>query len=102
MKVQTTTTVRVRGRGETKQKAFAAALSSVQRTVLDQNANNILLRIQPLDVAVVKAIEVKRREKFFFFFFPRDRVMYDIILDVEIDVTTIDVQEIEFELHNKN
>jgi uncharacterized protein (TIGR03578 family) len=97
MKEQTTTTVQVRGRGETKQKAFAAALNGVQKAVLNQNANNILLRIQPLDVAVVKAIKTVRREKFFFFFFPRDRVTYDITLDVEIDVTTIDVETIEFE-----
>lgn len=101
MKVQTTTTVQVRGRGDTKQKAFAAALNSVQRTVLGQNANNILLSIKPLDVTVVKATKMVRREKFFFFFFPRDRVMYDITLDVDIDVTTIDVEEIEFELINK-
>lgn len=102
MKQQTITTVQVNGRGDTKQKAFAAALSNVQRTVLGQNENNIILSIKPLDVTVVKAVKTVRREKFFFFFFPRDRVVYDITLDIQIDVTTLDVQEIEFELNNKN
>lgn len=101
MKIQQQTTIQVRGRGETKQKAFAAALGSVQRTVMGENSQNILLRIEPRDVRVVKAVKNVRREKFFFFFFPRDRVVFDVTLDIDVDVTILDIQEIEFDLQNK-
>ncbi len=67
MKEQYTTSVKVEGKGDSKAKAFASALANVQGAVL-KSTNNILLRIEPQDVSVVKAEEKITKEKFLFFF----------------------------------
>ncbi|CRH35998.1 hypothetical protein BN1183_CJ_00860 [Pantoea ananatis] len=66
MKETFTTSVAVSGKGDTKAKAFADALSRVQHEVL-RNANKILLRIEPQDVKVVRARERVTTEKFLSF-----------------------------------
>lgn len=100
MKLQQQMSVRVHGRGDTHQKAFADALSSVQRTIL-KDTSNIILRIEPVDVSVVKAQKSVKKEKFLFFFLARERELYSITLDVVVDLTMINTQEIQFELTNK-
>lgn len=54
MKEQFTTTVSVKGKGESKARAFADALSHVQAAVM-KTSPHILLRIEPQDVKVVRA-----------------------------------------------
>lgn len=56
MKEQYTTSVKVEGKGDSKAKAFASALANVQGAVL-KSTGNILLRIEPQDVSVLKAEE---------------------------------------------
>lgn len=51
MKKSIETVVRVTGQGDTKQKAIADALNSIQKTVLI-NSTDIILRIEPKDVEV--------------------------------------------------
>ncbi|GKX54499.1 hypothetical protein SOASR030_06110 [Leminorella grimontii] len=96
MKERLETSVRVSGRGDTKQKAIADALSAVQRTVLKESSN-IILRIEPVNVEVVQATVKTSHEKFLFFFLPRKRELYSVVLDVALDVTLLNVQEIHFE-----
>ncbi|SQI40486.1 Uncharacterised protein [Leminorella richardii] len=96
MKERLETSVRVSGRGDTKQKAIADALSAVQRTVLKESSN-IILRIEPVDVEVVQATVKVTNEKFLFFFLPRKRELYSVVLDVALDVTLLNVQEIHFD-----
>jgi uncharacterized protein (TIGR03578 family) len=55
MKEQFTTTVRVKGKGEAKARAFADALNHVQAAVMKASPH-ILLRIEPQDVQVVQAL----------------------------------------------
>ncbi|PPS64825.1 hypothetical protein CRX72_05080 [Pantoea sp. BRM17] len=62
----------MQGKGDTKAKAFADALSGVQQQVL-RNSQKLLLRIEPLDVRVLHARVRTRREKFLFFFLARER-----------------------------
>ncbi|MBF4244101.1 DUF4312 family protein [Vibrio anguillarum] len=95
MKEQLTTKVTVSGKGETKQQAFAAALSQVQPTLLKNNAK-VLLRIKPLDVNVLQAEEKVKREKFLFFFLARDRRQYSVKLEVTVSLTHIDVEQVDF------
>lgn len=95
MKEQLTTRVTVSGKGETKQQAFAAALSQVQPTLLKNNAK-VLLRIEPLDVNVLQAEEKVKREKFLFFFLARDRRQYSVKLEVTVSLTHIDVEQVDF------
>ncbi|MDR0806714.1 MAG: DUF4312 family protein [Enterobacteriaceae bacterium] len=96
MKEHLKTSVRVSGRGDTKQKAIADALSSVQRTVL-KDSSNIILRIEPLEVEVISATVKVTKEKFLFVFFPRNRELYSVVLDVALDVSLLNVQEIHFD-----
>ncbi|MCW7761624.1 DUF4312 family protein [Photorhabdus luminescens] len=96
MKKYLKTSVRVNGQGDTKQQAIADALNSVQRKVLKET-NNIILRIEPQNVEIVSAAIKVINEKFLFFFFPRKREFYSVILDVALDVTLLNIQEIHFE-----
>ncbi|OOE49418.1 DUF4312 family protein [Salinivibrio kushneri] len=95
MKEQLTTRVIVSGKGETKQQAFAAALSQVQPTLLKNNTK-VFLRIEPLDVSVLQAEEKVKREKFLFLFLPRDRRQYSVKLEVTVSLTLIDAEQADF------
>ncbi|OCG67668.1 cytoplasmic protein [Gilliamella sp. Nev5-1] len=95
MKKQEQILVRVKGHCDSKQRTFSNALSQVQKEVL-KNTNNILLRIEPIDIQVVSAIEKIVMERFLFIFLPRKKTFYEITLDVSVNVTFIDLNDIEF------
>lgn len=95
MKQQFTATVRVSGKGDTKSKAFADALSHVQGEVL-KTSPHILLRIEPQDVQVIEAEVATRKEAFLFFFLKRNRSAYRVILDVTVNVTAINLESVTF------
>lgn len=95
MKKSQQITVRVKGNGDSKQRAFAAALAQVQREVL-KNTSNIILRIEPLDVQVICATEELSTEKFLFFFLARKKTFYELTLDVAIELSFVDMSEITF------
>ncbi|MBW7981652.1 DUF4312 family protein [Enterobacillus tribolii] len=95
MKESITTTVTVSGKSNTKQKAFAAALSSVQGQIL-RETDKVLLRIEPEDVRVIRAEEKITTEKFLFFFLPRKKKEYSVTLEITVSVTSIDTDKIDF------
>ncbi|MEB6334166.1 DUF4312 family protein [Serratia rhizosphaerae] len=95
MKEQYTTSVTVAGKGDTKAKAFASALANVQGAVL-KSTSNILLRIEPQDVSVLSAEEKITKERFLFFFLPRERKSYAVSLEVTINVTVINTEKVVF------
>ena len=97
MKEQFTTTVNVSGRGDSKGKAFADALSRVQNTVL-KSTDKILLRIEPVDVQVLKATLRVNTERFLFFFLPRDKRVYSVELAITVNVSVIDTEQVDFSL----
>ncbi len=72
MKEQFTTTVRVKGKGDAKARAFADALNHVQ------------------------AQEAVRKEAFLFFFLRRERRTYSVELDVTVNVTAINLDQVDF------
>ena len=95
MKEQFTTTVRVKGKGDAKTPAFADALNNVQAAVM-KDTPHILLRIEPQDVQVVHAHEAVRKEAFLFFFLRRERRTYSVELDVTVNVTAINLDNVDF------
>ncbi|MDR5014777.1 DUF4312 family protein [Aeromonas veronii] len=95
MKENFTTQVIVNGKGMTRQQAFASALSQVQPSLLKDN-QQVLLRIEPVDVQVLKAEESVRVEKFLFFFLPRQRREYRVQLEIKVQVTSLDVAKVTF------
>ena len=97
MKEDFTTQVIVNGKGATRQQAFAAALSQVQHTLLKDNPR-VMLRIEPVEVQVLKAEESVRVEKFLFFFLPRQRREYRVQLETTVKVTSLDADKVTFTL----
>ncbi|EGT4355110.1 DUF4312 family protein [Cronobacter sakazakii] len=95
MKEQFTTTVRVKGKGDTRARAFADALNQVQAAVIKASPH-ILLRIEPQDVQVVHARETVRKEAFLFFFLRRERRAFSVELDVTVNVTAINLDKVDF------
>lgn len=95
MKEQFTTRVTVSGRGDSREKAFADALSRVQSSVL-KSSGKVLLRIEPLDVQVIHARESVRQEKFLFFFLARERRSYSVELEITVSVSAIDTDKVNF------
>jgi len=95
MKEQFTTTVNVSGKGDSKGKAFADALSRVQNTVL-KSTSKILLRIEPIDVQVMRATQSVKTEKFLFFFLARERRLYSVDLAITVNVSVIDAEQVDF------
>ncbi len=95
MKQHYETQVIVQGKGDSKAKAFADALSRVQQEVL-RTSQKLLLRIEPLDVRVLHASVRTRTEKFLFFFLPRVRHHYSVELEISVSVTVIDMESVPF------
>ena len=86
--------VTVEGEGDSKQHAFASALGQIQKRMMQES--EVILRIEPIEVEVIKAIEKTYKERFLFFFFPRKRTSYHVELEVTVSVTTLQVSEVEF------
>ena len=86
--------VTVEGEGDSKQHAFASALGQIQKKMMQES--EVILRIEPIEVEVIKAIEKTYKERFLFFFFPRKRTSYHVVLEVTVSVTTLRVGEVEF------
>ena len=95
MKENFTTQVIVNGKGTTRQQAFAAALSQVQHCLLKDNPR-VMLRIEPVEVQVLKAEESVRVEKFLFFFLPRQRREFRVQLEITVKVCRLDVDKVDF------
>ncbi|MNR61358.1 hypothetical protein D3C85_1830950 [compost metagenome] len=70
-------------------------MANVQGTIL-KSTNNVLLRIEPQDVKVLKAEERTTKEKFLFFFLPRERKNYSVTLEITVNVTIINTEKVVF------
>ncbi|MCH3669361.1 DUF4312 family protein, partial [Enterococcus faecium] len=71
-----------------------SALAEIQNKIMEQS--NVLLRIEPVNVDILKAVENKYTERFLFFFFPRQRISYEVELSVTVAVTEIKLADISF------
>ena len=87
--------IQVEGTGKEKNLAFANALNQIHNRVLKEK-NDVIVRIEPLDIQVVKAEQETFTERFFFFFLPRTRADYRVLLDVEVEITLIEMETIPF------
>lgn len=88
-------TVRIEGKGPSKELAIANAFNKIQKEVM-QKYGKIMLRLEPIDAHIIRAEAVTYTEKFLFVFFPRKRKNYAVTLDVEIEISYMDSEEIEF------
>lgn len=93
-------TVKVQGQGETKQQAFAAALADIQKQLVG-NEKQTMLQIVPVAVAPIQLDETTYKERFLFFFFPRTRTTYSVTLEVTVQVNSIDLSALTFNVHKQ-
>ncbi|GCF92278.1 hypothetical protein NRIC_01690 [Enterococcus florum] len=85
----------VEGKGESKTAAFSDALNKIQKQVL-KGSQDVILRIEPKEVTVLSAEEQQYTERFLFFFMPRKRVDYAVKLKVEVELSTIQMNNVVF------
>lgn len=90
-----TKTLIVSGKGDTKQSAFASALSTIQKQVMEKN-EDVMLQITPVSVQVVSAKAQTYTERFLFLFLPRKRSVYRVKLEVTVAITQIKMDQINF------
>jgi uncharacterized protein (TIGR03578 family) len=57
-----------------------------------------MLRIEPVEVRVLKAEESVRVEKFLFFFLPRQRREFRVQLEITVKVSSLDADKVTFTL----
>lgn len=88
--------VLVSGKGDKKVSAFSSALNEVSKKVLKESSE-VLLRIEPKAVTVISAEEQLFTERFLFFFFPRKRTVYNVQLEVEVEIQSIGMEQVVFE-----
>ncbi|MGE7607700.1 DUF4312 family protein [Peribacillus frigoritolerans] len=62
-----------------------------------QDDSQLIIRLEPINVDIIEAIEITYTEHFLFFFFPRERKKYRYILDVKVSVSIVNVSEIQHE-----
>ncbi|MEY8458379.1 DUF4312 family protein [Lactococcus ileimucosae] len=85
----------VEGKGNSKKAAFASALNKIQGEIIKNN-EDVLLRIEPNDIRVLKAQKREWTEKFFFFFMPRQKEEYQVTLEVLVDLQIIEMATVNF------
>ncbi|EUJ42124.1 hypothetical protein BCAMP_00800 [Brochothrix campestris FSL F6-1037] len=67
-----------------------------------QSSNDVIVRIEPIDIEMLEATATHETERFLFFFFKRDKVTYQVKLNVTIELTKIVVENIAFKERQKN
>lgn len=87
--------IRVEGTGDEKHQAFAHALNQIHGRILKEK-NDVIARIEPLAINVIKAEQETYQERFLFFFVPRIRTSYRVLLDVDVEVTSVVMEKVTF------
>lgn len=91
--------VRVEGKAEKKNQAFSNALNQIHGKVLKES-DDVILRIEPIHTDIVVAEEEQYVEKFLFFFLKRTRINYKVMMDVEVEISWIPVESVQFVTKN--
>lgn len=97
--IQKNQNVLVKGVGKNKQAAFAEALSRVSKN-LTKNNSQLIFKIEPKNFEINEFKEIKKKEHFLFFFFPRIVKSYEVELNVNVDVSYIPVDKLKTETVN--
>lgn len=100
MKTETITTSIV-GKGDTKERALGDVFRQVPKKVREK-VPGTCFRIQPVDVKVTSAVEFTKREKFLGFLFPRTRTEFSITAQIVAEVSSLDVESVNFALKQES
>ena len=89
------------GRGATREVALSRLMSLIQGTVR-KSVQGLPIRIEPKDVEIVSADVTRYTERFLGLLFPRERFTYTLKANVTVQVSVLDVNEIEFKEHRES
>ncbi|MFC4564066.1 DUF4312 family protein [Nocardiopsis mangrovi] len=92
--------VEVSGAGPTRERAFGAAMAQVQAQVRDR-VPGMPVRIEPRGIALVRATEERRTERFLGLFLPRTRSHFTLVVSVTVQVTAFPLDDVEFALRDE-
>lgn len=56
----------------------------------------MIIRIEPMNIDIVSAIEEIYAERFLLFFFPRSRSQFQVVMDVTVDLFLVNIENIDF------
>jgi uncharacterized protein (TIGR03578 family) len=87
--------VRIEGKGQSKDHALANALGKIQKKV-NAELKGMIIRIEPMKIDIIEATEETYTERFLFFFFPRKRSEFKLVMDVEVDLFLLETDKINF------
>lgn len=87
--------VRIEGKGNTKEHAIANALGLIQKKV-NAEIKGMIIRIEPVQIEVIEAIEETFTERFLMLLFPRKRSLFKLVMDIEVDLFILDTDKIHF------
>ncbi|MEK8174087.1 SFCGS family glycine-rich protein [Streptomyces sp. M19] len=96
---ETRHTVRVSGTGPTGTR-LSAAMQQVQARV-GKEATGVCFRVEPLDIAVVSAVEHRWTERFLGLLFPRERRRFVLTLSIEARVMALDLDAVDFSVREE-
>lgn len=100
MKTETVET-KIVGKGDTKERALGDVFRQVPQSVRDK-VSGTCFRIQPVEVTVANAVEFRKREKFLGFLFARTRIEFRITAQVVVEVSSLDVEGVDFVLKQES
>ncbi|GAA3882895.1 hypothetical protein GCM10022381_26450 [Leifsonia kafniensis] len=100
MKTETIATSIV-GKGDTKERAIGDVFRQVPQSVREK-VSGTCFRIQPIDVTLSNAVEFRKKEKFLGFLFPRTRIEFRVTAQVVVEVSSVDVEEVDFTLKQES
>lgn len=88
--------VLVSGKGKDKRAAFADALSKISKK-LTADESKLIFRIEPKSFELSKLQQINKKEHFLFFFFPRIRISYKVILNVSVHIEYVPLKDLKYE-----
>lgn len=87
--------VRVEGKGQSKEHTIANALGKIPKKV-SAEFNGMVIRIEPINIEMIEAIEETYTERFLLFFFPRKRSQFKIVMDIDVYLFLLETEKIHF------
>lgn len=88
-------TLTLHGSGESKEAAFQQVFGQIKNK-LAREIPELILRIEPMDVEVLKASQSTYKERFLGILFPRNRTKYTIEARILVRLRVIELSKIEF------
>ena len=95
MYIELDQTLTLTGIGETKEAAFNQIFSQIKNKVA-RESQEIIIRIEPMDVHVISATQLTYKERFLGILFPRTRNRYTLKVRVSVRLRVIELSKIDF------